>query len=232
MPRGRVRRRRRGDDRQLRRRRATVAFVTAISTLLLSACTADFAHAGTYVMRNCSVPGYPNASLGPWQPATAQSNAVAVDACISGGGIGFRFEERPPEWLLADGRCSRSSGQSAARSVRFNSTSWRCGTRRDLEDQDKRYRCYGLERYADYTVSPHWLITGPPGGEHLTFERRFSRADVDAVVDPGHLRSARSGASTGSCGRNASDAHPGARPGADAEGRRATDGLTARRHAS
>ena len=40
---------------------------------------------------------------------------------------------------------------------------------------------YGLERYADYTVSPHWMITGPAGGEDLTFERRFSRADVDAV---------------------------------------------------
>ena len=93
MPLGRVGRRRRGDDRQLRRRRATVGLVAAISTLLLSAYTADFAHAGTYVMRNCSVPGYPISSLGPWQAYGVQSNAVAVDACSSGGGIGFRFEE-------------------------------------------------------------------------------------------------------------------------------------------
>ena len=64
MPLGRVGRRRRDEDRHWRRRRATVGVVAAISTLLLSAHTAEFARAGTYVMRNCSVPGYANAAAG------------------------------------------------------------------------------------------------------------------------------------------------------------------------
>jgi hypothetical protein len=42
-------------------------------------------------MRNCDVPGQPNSPLGPWRTAEMAPNAVMVDACATGGGVGFRF---------------------------------------------------------------------------------------------------------------------------------------------
>jgi hypothetical protein len=80
-----------------------LALVAAISLLLLSAHAAEFAHAGTYVMRNCSVPGYPNAPLGPWHAETVSNIAVA-DACPNGGGWNFSFagaHELPPHTVMA-----------------------------------------------------------------------------------------------------------------------------------
>src|SRR5689334_4573708 len=91
MPLGRVGRRRRGDDRQLRRRRTTAWLVAAIGTFLLSAPTTEFARAGTYVMRNCSVPGYADAPLGPWRVQALADKFVMADACANGGGWSFRF---------------------------------------------------------------------------------------------------------------------------------------------
>ena len=35
---------------------------------------AQDAHAGNYVMRNCSVPGYEVAPIGPWKPFEAPGN--------------------------------------------------------------------------------------------------------------------------------------------------------------
>jgi hypothetical protein len=66
-------------------------------TLLLTAVTVQAAHAGTYVMRNCSVPGYDVAPLGPWQPQEAPGMAVS-DACPSGGGVGFVFSGEQSVW--------------------------------------------------------------------------------------------------------------------------------------
>jgi hypothetical protein len=179
MPRGRVGQRRRGEHRQPPRRRATVGLVSAI-TLLLSAHTAEIAHAGTYVMRNCSVPGYPISSLGPWQAYGVQSNAVAVDACIGGGGIGFRFEGGrsmiPGGWAVVTVDRPISSAQ---REIHLDKLALWYAAR--LGGSGQAISLYGLDRYADYTESPLWPIVGRPGGEDLTFERRFSRADVDAV---------------------------------------------------
>ncbi|MDX6719838.1 MAG: hypothetical protein QOJ63_2092 [Solirubrobacteraceae bacterium] len=61
------------------------AALTVLATILLGA---DQAHAGTYVMRACNVPGHTSASIGPWQPLPALNVAV-VDTCLSGGTIGF-----------------------------------------------------------------------------------------------------------------------------------------------
>jgi hypothetical protein len=49
--------------------------------------------AGTYVMRNCDVPGYPRAPIGPWLSTTAP-NVVAVDNCAGGGGFSFALPTR------------------------------------------------------------------------------------------------------------------------------------------
>ena len=155
MPLGRVGRRRRGDDRQLRRRRATVGLVAAISTLLLSAHTAEFAHAGTYVMRNCTVPGYPTSSLGPWQRRRSSVERSRGDACTSGGGIGFRFEGAqqmaPGGWAVLSVVRPISSAQ---REIQLDKLAFWYAAR--LGGSGQEISLYGLERYADYTVSPHW----------------------------------------------------------------------------
>ena len=62
----------------------------ALAILLVASVVSPHAQAGEYPMRNCNVPGYPSAPLGPWQPQPAP-NTVAVDTCLSGGYFGFRL---------------------------------------------------------------------------------------------------------------------------------------------
>ena len=65
-----------------------MAFIASL-TLLMSGCVAvKQAGAGTYVMRNCNVPGYGSAPAGPWR-ATLAPNAGVVDTCLTGGGLGL-----------------------------------------------------------------------------------------------------------------------------------------------
>lgn len=56
--------------------------------LAASLLGAEQAHAGTYVMRNCNVPGHASATIGPWKPMPAVGMTV-VDSCLNGGVIGF-----------------------------------------------------------------------------------------------------------------------------------------------
>ena len=49
---------------------------------------------GEYVMRTCDVPGDPNRLFGPWESESADgtpTTLAVVDACASGGGVGFAF---------------------------------------------------------------------------------------------------------------------------------------------
>ena len=57
--------------------------VATVIVLLLPSILADPAQGGTYVMRNCDVPGRASASLGPWGTAEMQPNARLVDACAT-----------------------------------------------------------------------------------------------------------------------------------------------------
>jgi len=64
----------------------------AVALLLAGATGVRSAHAGTYVMRNCGVPGHDDALLGPWQPtftAATLPNVSLIDRCATGGGVGF-----------------------------------------------------------------------------------------------------------------------------------------------
>ncbi|MDX6721479.1 MAG: hypothetical protein QOJ63_3733 [Solirubrobacteraceae bacterium] len=64
------------------------ALEAALAMLATSVVCVDRAHAGTYAMRACNVPGHASARIGPWQPLPALTVAV-VDTCVSGGAIGF-----------------------------------------------------------------------------------------------------------------------------------------------
>lgn len=65
--------------------RVHLATITLLATIIVGV---QPARAGTYVMRNCNVPGHAPAAVGPWQQSMAQ-NLVFSDACSTGGGFGF-----------------------------------------------------------------------------------------------------------------------------------------------
>lgn len=70
----------------------------------LMCCAA--AHAGTYVMSNCNVPGHHTSATGPWFWEAA-TNVVPADECKRGGGFGFYF----------GGPLAMSRGASAALTI-------------------------------------------------------------------------------------------------------------------
>jgi len=82
------------------RRAARPAFGVLFAVLLTGLAVAPQVRAGTYMMRNCDVPGHANAGLGPWQITVVPSNMAAVDECVKGGGLGFAFSG--PRRLAAD----------------------------------------------------------------------------------------------------------------------------------
>ncbi len=47
--------------------RYAIALVSVVVALLTGVVSAQRADAGTYVMRNCDVPGYANSLIGPWE---------------------------------------------------------------------------------------------------------------------------------------------------------------------
>lgn len=58
------------------------------SVLMLACFGSERAHAGTYIMRSCNVPGERPAPSGPWAWVHAP-NTYANDECASGGGFGL-----------------------------------------------------------------------------------------------------------------------------------------------
>jgi hypothetical protein len=77
-------------ERRPRRDRATVGFLATVIVLLYGALGAELAGAGTYVMRNCNVPGHPAAPMHPWVAVDNPVTDVSIaDACGTGGGVGF-----------------------------------------------------------------------------------------------------------------------------------------------
>lgn len=69
-------------------RRITTTIGLTIGFVLMVAMGAQRASAGTYVMRNCSVPGHGNALLYPWRPFDhTYPNLSTVDGCATGHGL-------------------------------------------------------------------------------------------------------------------------------------------------
>ena len=182
MTRGRIDSRRlQRDDENSRSRRATVAVIATCAVLLLGAVKTEPVHAGNYVMRSCNVPGQPYAPLGPWTASSHPPELTVVDACSAGGGVGFSFSgartmlpESP--WARVEIAKPVTGPQSEIRLVsvsmwyaaRFGGS----GQEIALFAADKKF--------ANNTSYVHWLVTGRPGAESLSFERTFNRADTDA----------------------------------------------------
>lgn len=77
-----------GNNRKAQRQRATTGIVATSLAVVVAMIGSERATAGTYVMRNCSVPGHPSAPLYPWQAwDIPRPNVSMVDACQTGGGF-------------------------------------------------------------------------------------------------------------------------------------------------
>ena len=94
MSRGRIRTgRSHRDEGRSRWRRVAEGVVATIAVVVLGAIGAQPVRAGTYVMRNCDVPGHQHSPLLPWQ-ASRQSPSdplSIVDGCGTGEGVAFTF---------------------------------------------------------------------------------------------------------------------------------------------
>lgn len=69
------------------------------------AVAAEPSFAGTYVMRNCDVPGQAPAPIGPWRPVPAPTT-VLVDNCSVGGGFDFTLPSARTMGQLTDASLS------------------------------------------------------------------------------------------------------------------------------
>jgi hypothetical protein len=95
MQRGRVEvRGPRRDGEKSDRRRATVLVLATFAVLSLGAVATEPARAGTYVMRNCDVPGHRNSPMHPWEAMVNVSTpASVVDGCIDGRGVAVTLSD-------------------------------------------------------------------------------------------------------------------------------------------
>jgi len=158
--------------RKSRGRRSTAGLVATITVLMMGAAEVQIAGAGTYVMRNCSVPGHANSSLGPWFDHESTPKMVMMDECVTGGGVGYRFVG-PQQLYFGDSsvlalRRPTSGPQSQIKLVKVSM--WYAAR---MRGSGPPLRVSSLDFRTDGTVRP-WLITGAPGAETLSFEQQLS----------------------------------------------------------
>ena len=77
-------------DRKLMTKRFSRSLLTLVLMIAAFTTLASAARAGTYVMSNCSIPGRPAATLGPWYWEAA-ANITPLDSCTQGAGFSFYF---------------------------------------------------------------------------------------------------------------------------------------------
>lgn len=95
MQRGRIEVGRPRRDEKSNRRRAAALVIATFAVLSLGAVATEPARAGTYVMRNCDVPGHQNSPLHPWEMSTGSAiyPGSIVDGCDIGDGVAFTLGE-------------------------------------------------------------------------------------------------------------------------------------------
>ncbi len=160
-----------GHDDNSGRRRSTLALVAGIAVLVQGVLCASLARAGTYVLRSCSVPGYPDAPLGPWR-ADGRPNVPAVDDCANGGGLSFSFtgthELSPGLGPGIEIALPYSGPQSEIKLVK--ASMWYAAR---LAGPGQELSIVANRDLSNDTHPP-WVVTGSPGAENLSFEQDLS----------------------------------------------------------
>ncbi len=161
-------------DRRSCCRRTTVGLVAMITMLVTGAIQPPISLAGTYSMRNCSVPGHGDSLLHPWRTSVAPSNVSNVsiaDSCATGGGVGFTLGGTRQ---LAGGSSPFIAIEppTGARSqIRFVKLMLWYATR--LAGSGQALRFWSGDARSDGSFHPA-LSHGPPGSEYIVAEQQLS----------------------------------------------------------
>lgn len=163
-----------------RRRMAKGAVVTI--AVFLGAIGIESARAGTYVMRNCDVPGQPYAPLGPWTiPYGAYPELTISDECATGGGVTFNVEGSQPlpggVRTIGISRPTGPRGQIKLVKAVFWYAARLVGSGQPLSFWTRGYRT--AESYYQGLSSP------PPGSENLVGEQVMEPETIEFRVGLG-----------------------------------------------
>lgn len=157
------------------RRAATIAGVSA--GMLMTGAAVPRAFAGTYLMRNCDVPAHSNSLLHPWQQTDNPAPVSMVDACASGGGVGFSFAASRE---LGGGRSVGINIQKPTGSrSQFTFVKLVLWYAARLTASGQPLYFYSSELRSNGTWYPG-LSDAPPGSENLVAEQQLS-PDTQAV---------------------------------------------------
>ena len=157
-------------------RRATRIVGLAVG-MHLTVAGAPAAFAGTYAMWNCNVPGHANSLMHPWQQTDNPAPVAMVDACATGGGVGFSFASSGE---LGGGRSVGINIQkpTGARSqIKFVKLVLWYAARLTSSGQPLYFRS------DDVRTNGAWypgLSNAPPGSENVVAEQQLS-PDTQAV---------------------------------------------------
>jgi hypothetical protein len=152
----------------LGKRRGVLLSVVALPAVAMCLIAADCARAGTYVMRNCDVPGYPNNLLGPWEkPVDVFPGLEAEDSCATGGGVRF-VVGGPFTGGNSTGIVLRPRTQGPQSQIKIVKAVLWYAARLAGTGQPMFFK--SQQRFADGTMEDSTLGS-PPGSEHVVIEQ-------------------------------------------------------------
>ena len=151
------------------------AAVVGVAVGLLVTIVVPPAHAGTYVMRNCSVPGHPHTRMDPWSVSdNPMPPGVSVqDDCIAGGGVGFKVASgtQLPGGTSPTFRLLKPT--DARRNIKFERLVLWYAARLQSSGQPLNLWAGHALPDGSFVVT---LNNGPPGSEYLVAEQLLSPA--------------------------------------------------------
>jgi hypothetical protein len=132
------------------------ALVVAACAGAIGLIPVDAAHAGTYVIRNCNIPGEAGRNVGPWRPSLV-SGTFWHDECGNGGGFGINAGTIPGN--QGAGTLLETPPAVAIRRIRL----WLVARLRSTSSQ-----LFAVVVSGTATTSSPVDLFGPPGGSTLT----------------------------------------------------------------
>lgn len=173
MQRGRIEAGRPGrDDEKSDRRRAAVLVLATFAVFSLGAVATEPARAGTYVMRNCDVPGHRNSPMHPWEAMVNLSTpASVVDGCIDGGGVAVTLSEAQQLTISNTAGMTITKPPTLGGAVSFVKVVLWYAAR--LSGSGSPLRFVTAYRRPDHGLT--WgIANSPPGSENLIAEQQLS----------------------------------------------------------
>lgn len=147
-----------------------------VALLLTGVLGSHPAHAGSYVMRNCDVPGRGFSSIGPWHTLEMTPGIAMVDRCASGGGAAFEFTgpRVVPAGMGSTLALARPTSGAQSEIKLIKAAVWYAAR---LAGTGGPLHFHSL--YFDTARNYHLGVSnGPPGAENLVLEQQFSPIDT------------------------------------------------------